>query len=269
VGITPTQQIAQPQGRIPRGLDVLFVRAAHRRSEPGVIFGLLISLLIYRGIEISAAFVVWLTIVDVVIMIALAIAGLMHPGDGRVHLQDFVSVHAFGKKGFYLAIVFSIFTYTGFEAIAPLAEETRNPRRSLPRAVLLSITVMVFFFVFTTLAILTGWGTSQVDTFAVSVENFHLFRGQHRRVLSLPASTSLGVQPGAALSLPRAFDTVAALGCLPLGGTAAPSAPALRSHSGRRVDGRRSAVAVNGEADFQHAASAYGSDGGYREANVQ
>jgi amino acid transporter len=136
-----------------------------------VIFALLISLLIYRGIEISAAFVVWLTAVEMVIMIALAIAGLMHPGDGRVQLQDFVSVHAFGKKGFYLAIVFSIFTYTGFEAIAPLAEETRNPRRSLPRAVLLSITLMGFFFVFTTLAILTGWGTSHVDTFAASVEN--------------------------------------------------------------------------------------------------
>jgi Amino acid permease len=97
-----------------------------------VIFGLLISLLIYRGIEISAAFVVWLTIVEVVVMIALAIAGLMHPGDGRVHLQDFVSVHAFGKKGFYLAIVFSIFTYTGFEAIAPLAEETRKPAAISP-----------------------------------------------------------------------------------------------------------------------------------------
>ena len=30
---------------------------------------------------------------------------------------------------------------------------------------------MGFFFVFTTLAILTGWGTSHVDTFAGSVEN--------------------------------------------------------------------------------------------------
>jgi len=120
-----------------------------------VILTLLITLLIYRGIEISATFVMWLTIVEVVIMMALAIAGLMHPGDGRVHLQDFVPVHAF----------------TGFEAIAPLAEETRDPRRLLPRAVLLSITLMGFFFVFTTLAILTGWGTSHIDTFAVSAEN--------------------------------------------------------------------------------------------------
>jgi amino acid transporter len=136
-----------------------------------VVFALLITLLIYRGIEISAAFVLWLTIIEVVIMMALAIAGLMHPGDGRVHLQDFASVHVLGKKGFYLAIVFSIFTYTGFEAIAPLAEETRDPRRTLPRAVLLSIALMGFFFVFCTLALLTGWGTSHIETFAVSAEN--------------------------------------------------------------------------------------------------
>src|ERR1700678_2860601 len=37
---------------------------------PYFIFTLLISLLIYRGIQISAAFVMWLTIVEVVIMIA-------------------------------------------------------------------------------------------------------------------------------------------------------------------------------------------------------
>src|SRR3984957_3339451 len=138
---------------------------------PYVIFTLLISLLIHRGIQISAAFVLWLTIVEVVIMIALAIAAVMHPGDGRVQVQDFVSVHTFGKKGFYLAIVFSIFTFTGFEAIAPLAEETRAPRRLLPRAVFLSIALMGFFFVLTPLAILIGWGPSRIDSFTASAEN--------------------------------------------------------------------------------------------------
>ena len=94
-----------------------------------VTLALLITLLIYRGIEISAAFVTWLTVIEVLIVIVLAIASLMHPGDGRLHLQDFVSVHDFSKKGLYLAIVFSIFTFTGFEAVAPLAEETRDPPR--------------------------------------------------------------------------------------------------------------------------------------------
>jgi amino acid transporter len=136
-----------------------------------VVFALLITLLIYRGIEISAAFVMWLTIIEVAIIIVLAIASLMHPGDGRLHLQDFVSLHQFKTRGLYLAIVFSIFTFTGFEAIAPLAEETKDPRRTIPRAILASITLMGAFFVFTSVAIITGWGNSHIDSFAASAEN--------------------------------------------------------------------------------------------------
>lgn len=132
---------------------------------------LLITFLTYRGIEISASFVMWLTIIEMVIVVALAFSGLMHPGDGQIHLRDFVSLHDFNRKGLYLAIVFSIFTFTGFEAVAPLAEETSNPRRTIPRAILTSITLMGAFFVFTTLAIITGWGNSHVDSFAHSVEN--------------------------------------------------------------------------------------------------
>jgi len=136
-----------------------------------IVCTLLITLLIYRGIEISAAFVMWFTIIEVVIIIGLALSSMLHPGDGQVHLEDFVSLHNFEHKGLYLAIVFSIFTFTGFEAICPLAEETRDPRRTIPRAILLSITLMGIFFVFTSLAILTGWGNNHIDTFAASAEN--------------------------------------------------------------------------------------------------
>jgi amino acid transporter len=136
-----------------------------------VVFALLITLLIYRGIEISAAFVMWMTITEVAIIIVLGIASLLHPGDGRLHLQDFVSLHQFKTKGLYLAIVFSIFTFTGFEAIAPLAEETTDPRRTIPRAILAAITLMGAFFVFTTVAIITGWGNNHIDSFAHSTEN--------------------------------------------------------------------------------------------------
>jgi len=136
-----------------------------------IVCTLLITLLIYRGIEISAAFVMWFTIIEVVIIIGLALSSMLHPGDGQVHLEDFVSLHNFAHKGLYLAIVFSIFTFTGFEAICPLAEETRDPRRTIPRAILLSITLMGIFFVFTSLAILTGWGNSHIDSFAASAEN--------------------------------------------------------------------------------------------------
>ena len=136
-----------------------------------VAFALLITLLIYRGIEVSAAFVMWMTVIEIVITVGLGISSLMHPGDGHLHLQDFVALHNFQNKGLYLAIVFSIFTFTGFEAICPLAEETQNPKRTIPRAILTSITLMGVLFVFTAATTLTGWGNSQIESFVHSPEN--------------------------------------------------------------------------------------------------
>jgi amino acid transporter len=131
---------------------------------------LLITLLIYRGIEISAIFVIWLTAIEILIVGGLAISGFLHPGDGRIHLEDFGSLHSFHQKGFYLAVAFSILIFTGFESVAPLAEETRNPRRTLPRAVLLSTSLMGLFFVVCAMALLTGWGNSHIASFASSTE---------------------------------------------------------------------------------------------------
>jgi amino acid transporter len=130
----------------------------------------LITVLIYRGIEISATCVMWLTAIEILIVSCLAIAGFMHPADGRVHLQDFASWHSFGQKGFYVAVVFSILVFTGFESVAPLAEETRDPKRTLPRAILLSTSLMGLLFVAGSMAILTGWGNSHIVTFAASTE---------------------------------------------------------------------------------------------------
>ncbi len=131
---------------------------------------LLITVLIYRGIEISAAVVIWLTGIEMLIVACLAITSFMHPGDGRIQLQDFGSWHSFREKGFYLAVVFSISVFTGFESVAPLAEETRDPRRTLPRAVLSSASILGVFMVVCAMALLTGWGNSHIASFASSTE---------------------------------------------------------------------------------------------------
>jgi amino acid transporter len=131
---------------------------------------LLVTVLIYRGIEISATVVIWLTGIEMLIVACLALTSFLHPGDGRIQLQDFGSWHSFSRKGFYLAIVFSISVFTGFESVAPLAEETRDPRRTLPRAVLASTTLLGVFMVVCAMALLTGWGNGQIAGFASSTE---------------------------------------------------------------------------------------------------
>ena len=64
-----------------------------------IVFSLLITLLIYRGIELSAAFVMWFTIIEVAILLALSVLELIHPGDGHMHLEDFGSFHNFRIRG--------------------------------------------------------------------------------------------------------------------------------------------------------------------------
>ncbi len=69
---------------------------------------------------------------------------------------------AFGLSGFTLAIVLAVQGLTGWEAAAPLAEETKDPKRNVPRSVLLSIIILGVFLVFTYWGIITGFGVDNI-----------------------------------------------------------------------------------------------------------
>ena len=74
------------------------------------------------------------------IMLALAITFLVHPGPGSSYvapLQPSNAPHGFG--GVLAGMVFSVLALSGFEAPAPLAQETRRPGRFIGAAVMLSL----------------------------------------------------------------------------------------------------------------------------------
>jgi amino acid transporter len=56
--------------------------------------------------------------------------------------------------------VYTILAFGGFEGAAPLAEETRNPRRTIQRAVLLATLLIGALYVFTTYAVDVAFGPS-------------------------------------------------------------------------------------------------------------
>ena len=83
----------------------------------------LITFLVYRGIAISAGTMMLLGAGEVTIVVALACFGVLHPGAGGVNLTGYLPHHAPSLNGLYLGVVFSIFCFTGFDAVAPVAEE--------------------------------------------------------------------------------------------------------------------------------------------------
>ncbi|MGH3638344.1 MAG: APC family permease [Mycobacterium sp.] len=125
----------------------------------------LLTVVSYFGLKISIRFIVLMGIFELAVCIALAATGLLNPGEGGVNFAPFNPANALSFNGLFLGIVFSIFAFAGFETVAPLAEESRDPKKTLPRAVMLSLVVAGAFFLFTSWGVLVGWGTEDVDSF--------------------------------------------------------------------------------------------------------
>jgi len=69
-----------------------------------------------------------------------------------------------------LATVFGFLSFAGFEGAASLGEETRNPGKNIPRALVLSLVLMGVFYIVAMYAQTVGFGTSSagVKAFATS-----------------------------------------------------------------------------------------------------
>jgi amino acid transporter len=94
------------------------------------------------------------------IVFALALSGFISPGPGGDNVSSWIPSHSLSGAGFALAVVFSLQGLTGWEAAAPLAEETTNPRRNIPRATMIAILALGAFLVIVYWGQIIGWGTS-------------------------------------------------------------------------------------------------------------
>jgi amino acid transporter len=129
---------------------------------------ILLTVVSRLGLKLSIRFVVLMGAFEILVCVALAISGLLHPGAGGVNFSPFNPADAVNFNGLFLGVVFSIFAFQGFEEVAPLAEESREPARTLPRAVTLSLIITGLFFLFTSWGVIVGWGTSDLPSFVAN-----------------------------------------------------------------------------------------------------
>ncbi len=73
-----------------------------------------------------------------------------------------------GSGGLLTAVVYTIFAFVGFESATTLGDEAREPRRTIPRAVLLTTLVVGVFYVIVSYAVAIGYGTSTKDVTALA-----------------------------------------------------------------------------------------------------
>ncbi len=140
-----------------------------------VIVGIpLIALVGYLGIALSIRAIVVVGVAEFLIVLILCLWGLASPGPGGFTFKSFTYGFNPGDiatfSGFTLAIVFTVQGLTGWEAAVPLAEETENPRRNVPRATMWSIFIIGCMLVIAMWGQTIGWGTEKLPSLVSSSE---------------------------------------------------------------------------------------------------
>jgi amino acid transporter len=123
-----------------------------------LVMTVIVFLLTYRDIRLSTTAGVILGTFEIGVFAALAL-WMIFSNTGDLNLQPFNPSHAAGHwSGVFKGMIFAILAFIGFEASAPLGEEARNPRRTVPRAVVGSAIAIGLFYVLCSYAWVFGAG---------------------------------------------------------------------------------------------------------------
>jgi amino acid transporter len=123
-----------------------------------LVMAIVVFLLTYRDIRLSTTAGVILGAFEIAVFGALAIWMLLSNA-GDLNAQPFNPSNAHGDwNGIFRGMVFAILAFIGFEAAAPLGEEAKHPRRTVPLAVVGSALAIGLFYVLCAYAWVFGAG---------------------------------------------------------------------------------------------------------------
>jgi amino acid transporter len=122
------------------------------------------------GVKLSSDSSVVLGAVEIVIFLALSVWLIIkegHPSIGAT-LTPIGSLEPglAGWQGILHGMIFAFLAFGGFESAAPMAEEARDPRRTVPIAIILATLCIGLFYAFCSYAAVAGWGVSRIAAYA-------------------------------------------------------------------------------------------------------
>ncbi len=128
-----------------------------------VIFLIGMAVLLYlviNDIKISARTTLWIGAATVAVFVVLDLILIVKGGAAGNTLAPFTFSHTLkgGFNGVFFGIIYGVLSYIGFETCADFGEETANPRRAIPFAVLTAVIFAIVFYVGTTYAYAIGIG---------------------------------------------------------------------------------------------------------------
>ncbi|CAM8880068.1 hypothetical protein QQ045_020623 [Rhodiola kirilowii] len=97
------------------------------------------------------------------VLTALVIVGIIVTGFVHANTENLVPFFPYGAKGVFQAASVVYWSYTGFDMVATLAEETKNPSRDIPIGLVGSMTMITVIYCLMSLVLVMMQKYTQID----------------------------------------------------------------------------------------------------------
>lgn len=114
---------------------------------------MLLSIILFLGVKESATITILFTIIETFGLVIIIFIGI--PAFGNVDYTEMAK----GLAGIFQASALIFFAFTGFETIARLSDETKNPKKTVPKAIILSIAISTIIYILVGISAISllGW----------------------------------------------------------------------------------------------------------------
>ena len=142
------------------------------------VYALILILIVYvlsaMSVDIGAKFLGVLLVIELLALITVGFAAIVNGGpEGPNFVASFspseiMSGGLLGGAG--IAFAFALASFIGFEATAIYGEESKDPKKTVPRATYISVILITAIFAFVGFGLVTGLGATDIQTkvFAVT-----------------------------------------------------------------------------------------------------
>src|SRR3989338_2101460 len=120
-------------------------------------FIIILNAIVYMGIDASSVMVITFAIISFIVLLAVIV-----PGFSLVNISNFTPFFTHTPSKIFLAIFFIAETFFGYEAATYLAEETKNPEKVIPKALVYGTLVVAFFCMSLTVILLGSFGWNKL-----------------------------------------------------------------------------------------------------------
>jgi amino acid transporter len=181
----------------------------------------LMMLLAFEGIRSSLRAALVLFTLEVLIVVGLALIVVGQGGHDGLTLHPLnPSASPNGFNGLTTGFVFAALSFVGFEAAATLGDEVREPRRVVPRAVLVSVLLVGLIYVFCIWAEVNGLGieaTNKLDGTATPWNDLAAMYASWMKwpVIIASVSSMFAVMLNSSNGIVRILNTMGREGLLP------------------------------------------------------